>query len=158
MNAQIVVDHREALRERWQQAKSVYRVLALSAHQALCAIQAEEEAEVALAKIIPSDTCSAYTLCDALADLARALEAWAYVNARLWNLCETGQADAEITALHYNSTEQYRRILAAHLHTQEQTFHFCQRHQIVLRFGVITQAFNRSDTKTPVFLREEATR
>lgn len=145
MTGQIVAaDQREALRERWQQAKVAYPALALSAHQALRAIQAEEKAEAVLAAVVPSNPFDAYKLCDALADLARALEAWAYVSARLWHLCGSGQAGTEIKTLHQSSVEQYGRILAAHLQAQAQTFAFCQQHQIILRFGVVTQAFDIS--------------
>jgi hypothetical protein len=164
MIVQIVADRREALRERWHLAKATYPALALSAHQALRAIQAEEQAEGVLANIVPSNSLDAYKLCDALADLARALEAWAYVSARLWPLCETEQAEAEIRALHKNSTEQYERILTAHLQAQRQTFAFCQQHQIVLRFGVLTQACDvggkthYNDAKTCNSLAEEVAR
>jgi hypothetical protein len=161
MSTQLVTSSREELRERWQQAKMAYPAIALSAHQALRAIQFEEKAEGTLASVVPSNALDAYKLCDALADLSRALEAWVYVSARLWYLCETGQANAEIKVLHTNSTEQYMRILAAHLQTQELTFAFCQQQQIVLRFGVITQALDvgskghHNGTKTGVSLREK---
>lgn len=154
---------REELRERWYQAKGAYPAIALSTHQALRAIQAEEKAEGTLASVVPSNALDAYKLCDALTDLAHALEAWVYVSTRLWSLCEAEQASAEIRALHQNSTEQYMRILASHLQAQAQTFTFCQQHQIILRFGVITQAFDVSSkahdngTNTCVSLRKEGT-
>jgi hypothetical protein len=157
MIASIATESHTARRDRWQQAKQTYPALALSAHQALRALDFEERAERTLARIKPSDPFDAYALCDVLADLARALEAWAYISARLWHLCETEQADAEIKALHTLGTEQYRRMLTQHLQVQQQTFTFCQEHEIILRFGVITQALDISqntDTRTPVFLRE----
>lgn len=138
-------DERAALRERWQQAKAIYPALALSAHQALRAIQAEEKAEAALATLVPSNPLDVYQLCDALAGLALALETWAYVSARLWHLCQTEQEETEIKALHHTSVEQYARLLDAHLQAQERLFAFCQQHQIILRFGVMTQAFDMSN-------------
>jgi hypothetical protein len=164
MSTQLVANSKKELSARWQRAKVTYPAVALSAHQALRALEFEERAERALTSIRLTDTFAAYTLCDVLADLSRALEAWVYIGARLWHLCETGQADAEIQALHKNSTEQYLRLLTYHLQVQQQTFAFCQEHQIILRFGVVTQAFDVSrqiqggNTETSVFLQEEVAR
>jgi hypothetical protein len=155
-----LVESCQAHRDRWQQAKQTYPTLALSAHQALRALDFEEKAERVLAHTRPATAVDAYSLCDVLADLARALEAWAYVSARLWHLCETGQADAEIKSLHTTSCDHYRRLLIRHLQVQQQTFIFCEHHQVILRFGIVTQALDVSDqiqetnTKTGVSLQE----
>src|SRR5215831_12541191 len=99
MSMQLAANSKKELGERWQRAKVVYPIIALSAHQAQRALEFEGRADLTLTRIRLTDTFAAYTLCDVLADLARALEAWAYIGARLWHLCETGQADAEIQAL-----------------------------------------------------------
>lgn len=142
MAIELYTGTQEALRARWQEAKSSYPALALAAHQALRALQAEERAQRALKRIIPSQQEDAYTYCEVLGLLGRALEAWAYIGARLWLLREAEQINEAIAALHESSLAQYAHILLWHQFVQEQAFSFCQEHQVLLRFAVITQTLD----------------
>ena len=73
----------DTLRELWTTTKETHPSLALSARQALKALEREAQAEQIIAHLTPHDALDALQLCDALQALADTLELWVSVNARL---------------------------------------------------------------------------
>lgn len=138
IDGQQSLDH---LRQMWSQAQTDYPTLALSARQALHALESERHANALLAQLVlPYNAIDAYTLCDALHALSQAVETWLYISARLWIECQQPDAAQEVQDLHQRSIVQHQRLLMRHVGLQQDIATFCQKHQILLHLGAFTDA------------------
>lgn len=136
----------DQLRAMWTHAKETYPAIALSAQQALRALESEAQANRLIAKTTRDNAFDAYTLCDAVHLLGKAVESWAYISARLWAECERKEAEEAIRLFHQSSVTKLQHLLVRHVALQDETYTFCREHQILVRLGVLTQSIDITHT------------
>ena len=127
----------DTLRELWTTAKETHPSLALSARQALKALEREAQAEQIIAHLTPRDSLDALQLCDALQALADTLELWVSVNARLWLECQHEETESSFRALHQSSITHFQQLQMRHYELQDEVVAFCQKHKVLLRLHAL---------------------